>query len=394
MKKRFIAVAMTAVMAAFAFAGCSSSGSTESSGADASAPAEAAEGLGDEVINIGGIGPLTGNVSNYGVAAMNGAKLAIEQAKADGMNVEFICEDDKGDTQEATNAYEKLTSTDKIVALVGAVTSNPTIAVAQIAAQDNLPMISPSATADEVTAAGSNVFRACFTDPFQGEIMAKYASEKLSAKTAAILYDSSDPYSEGLMKSFEETAATVGIEIVAKESYTNGDVDFKSQLTKIGGVNPDVLFLPVYYQDVAQIATQAKQAGIASQLLGADGWEGVVKQLGSNGTDVVEGALFCCQFSSSSEDESVVNFVKAYEEAYGETPSQFAALGYDAAMIVIESIKTANSTDSQAIIDAMAAIEYDGLTGKCTFDENGTPIKTATITTIEGGDYKVVEDYQ
>lgn len=394
MKKRFIAAAMVAMMSAFAFTACSGgsdSASTASNG-DSSAQASGAAKTGEE-IKIGGLAPLTGDVSVYGIAACNGAKLAVEEANADGMNISFDCLDEKGDPNEATNAYDKLVA-NGVVGIVGDVTSKPSIAVAQVAAQDNMPMISGTATADEVTSAGPNVFRACFTDPFQGEVMAKYAAEKLGLKKAAILYNNADDYSEGLMKSFESTASTVGLEIVAKESYTGGDVDFKSQLTKIKGSGADCLFVPVYYQDVAQIAAQAKEVGVNVQLLGADGWEGVIKQLGENGTASVDGAYFCCQFSTSSEDQKVVDFVKAYKEAYGEEPSQFAALGYDAMMIMIDSIKTAGSTDKQAIIDAMKSIEYTGLTGKITFDENGTPDKAATITTIENGEYKVVESYK
>ena len=394
MKKRFIAAAMAAMVSAFAFAACSggsdSASTASADGAEASGAATTATG---EEIKIGGLAPLTGDVSVYGIAASNGAKLAVAEANANGMNISFECLDEKGDPNEATNAYDKLVASG-VVGIVGDVTSKPSIAVAQVAAQDNMPMISGTATADEVTSAGPNVFRACFTDPFQGEVMAKYAAEKLSLKKAAILYNNADDYSEGLMKSFESTAATVGLEIVAKESYTGGDVDFKSQLTKIKSAGADCLFGPVYYQDVAQIAAQAKEVGVDVQLLGADGWEGVIKQLGGNGTETVDGAYFCCQFSSSSEDEKVVNFVNAYKEAYDEEPSQFAALGYDAMMIMIESIEAAGSTDSQAIIDAMQAIEYTGLTGTITFDENGTPDKAATITTIENGEYKVVEAYK
>ena len=259
MKQRILAAAMAAVMMGAALTGCGNK-PAESGSSSAAANTDASE------IVIGGLAPLTGNASIYGIAVNNAIQLAVEQINQGegvlGKKIKYISYDTKNDATEAVNAYNKLVQNDKIVALVGDVTSTPTLAV-----KSGIPMISATATAEDVTAAGPNVFRACFTDPFQGDLMANYASKKLNAKTAAIIYNMADDYSVGLAETFEKTAKDLGLEIVAKESYTTNDVDFKSQLTKLAAKSPDVFFVPVYYQDVALIATQARQLGIKSTLL-------------------------------------------------------------------------------------------------------------------------------
>lgn len=391
MKKKTLALLLAIGMLAALAAGCGAPAEPANTAATTGGTTDATTG--DELI-IGGLAPLTGDVSVYGIACNNGAMLAVEEANAAGKNIKYVYYDEKGDATEAVNAYNKLVENDKIVALVGDVTSKPSIAVAQIAAKDNMPMISGTATADDVTKAGKNVFRACFTDPFQGEVMANYAKNKLAYKKAAILYNIADDYSVGLTESFRATAKANGLEVVADESYTGGDVDFKSQLTKIAGSGAECLFVPVYYQDVALIAAQAKEVGFKGVLLGADGWEGIIKQLNGNNLESIEGAYYCGQFSSVSEEENVKSFVAAYTEKYGEAPSQFAALGYDAMNIMLGAIDAAGSTDKDAIIAALQASNFKGVTGAITFDENGTPIKTAGITTIAGGEYKFVENYK
>jgi branched-chain amino acid transport system substrate-binding protein len=383
MKKRILAATLAAVMLSASATGCAQSGGSAATG---------------DTIKIGGLAPLTGNVSVYGIAASNGAKLAVEAInKAGGINgkkVEFICYDEKGDATEAVNAYNKLAQNDKVVALVGDVTSKPTIAVAQKAVKDKMPMITATGTAADITKAGENVFRACFIDPFQGQLMADYAAQKLNAKTAAIIYDNGDDYSTGVANAFEEEAKAAGITITNKEAYQSGSVDFKSQLTKIKAGNPDVVMVPVYYSDVALIAVQAKEIGLTAKLLGADGWDGVLEKIDKSNLDAVKDCFFCSQYSAESTDPDLQNFLKQYKETYKTDANMFAVLGYDAMGMMCEAIKQAGSTDSDKIIAAMKGLTYKGITGTTTFDENRNPVREAVITTIADGKYKFVENFK
>ena len=353
-------------------------------------------GSGDEIV-IGGLAPLTGSVAQYGVAVDNAVKLAVDDINAKGgilgKTIKYISYDEKGDPTEATNAYTRLVDQDKIVALIGDVTSAPCEAVAQQAARDKLPMITPSGTSEAITTYGENVFRACFIDPYQGQLMASYASKKLNAKTAAILFDNGDPYSSGIADAFEAAAKALGMTITNKEGYASKSTDFNSQLTKIKAGNPDVLLLPVYYNDVVLIAKQAKDQGLTATLLGADGWDGVAAQLDAASADVVKNAYFCSQYSASSSDPALQNFLKTYKEKYNEEPNMFAVLGYDAMQIMAAAIEKAGTTNSAAVIKALRETTYQGLTGTTTFDDKRNPVREAIITSFDGLNYKVVESY-
>ncbi|HHV32716.1 MAG TPA: ABC transporter substrate-binding protein [Clostridiales bacterium] len=396
MKKRILAAALAAVMLSVSATGCSQNSNTASGNAAAGASGAASAASGD-TIKIGGLAPLTGSVSVYGIATNNGIKLAVDEANKSGgvlgQQIEYISYDEKGDATEAVNAYNKLVQNDQVIALVGDVTSTPTLAVAQAAAKDGLPMITATATAAGVTATGENIFRACVIDPFQGELMASYSAKKLGAKTAAILYNMADDYSLGVAEAYKQAAASVGIHIVAEEKYQTNDVDFKSQLTSIKSKNPDVVFIPVYYQDVALIAVQAKQLGITSKLMGVDGWDGVLDKIDKSNVSALDGTYYCSQYTAESTDQKVQDFIKNYKAAYNAEPNMFAVLGYDAMNMMIESIKTAGSTDSDAIIKAMAGLKFKGLTGDITFDSDRNPVKTCAIITIKDGAYKFVEYY-
>jgi branched-chain amino acid transport system substrate-binding protein len=341
------------------------------------------------VIKIGGIAPLTGDVAVYGVAADNGAKLAIEEINANGgllgKQIEYVVYDDKGDPTEAVNAYKKLTSNDKVEAIFGAVTSKPTLTVTPLAAKDGIPMISPTATALEVTEAGPNIFRACFIDPYQGEVMAKFAVEELKATKAAVIYNTADDYSVGVAEAFRDAATNNGTEIVSFEGYNGEDKDFKAVLTNVKGQAPDVLFIPDYYNRVGLIAQQAKEVGITATLLGADGWDGVI---GVN-PEAVEGAYFCNHYSTDDEAAEVQNFLQVYKEKYNEDPVSFAALGYDAIKILAEAIEKAGSTDKEAVTKALAETNITSVTGTITFDENRNPVKGVSIIRIENGSNKL-----
>ena len=350
-----------------------------------------------DTIVIGGLAPLTGNVSQYGIATNNGILLAVEEINAKGgilgKQITFIPEDEQGDPTEAINAYNKLVQNDNIIALVGDVTTKPTIAVAQRASRDGIPMITPTATGADVTAAGENIFRACFIDPFQGELMAHYAFDKLNAKSVAVLYDSGDDYSSGIAETFKSTSEELGVEVVNYEGYSSGIDDFNAQLTKIKASNPDLIFLPVYYDDASKILVQAKRLEINAIFAGADGWDGVAEKLDASNLDVLDNTYYGSQYSRQSEDSRVQKFISDYKAAYKMDENMFAVLGYDAMMIMADAISRAGSTDSEAIVKALGETEFEGLTGTTVFDENRNPVREAYITTFENGEATVKEVY-
>ena len=348
-------------------------------------------------IKIGALAPLNGQVAVYGIAASNGLKLAVEERNAGegvlGKQVELKLEDEEGDATKAINAYNKLMG-EGIVALWGDITSKPTIAVAAKAAKDGMPMITPTSTATAVTKDVNNVFRACFLDPYQGESLASYSKEKVGAQKVAVLYDATDDYSIGLAEAYKAKAEELGMEVVYYDAFQAGDTDFKSQLSTIKTAAPEALFIPSYYNTIALIADQAKALGIETQFIGADGWDGVLSALTEENKSVVDGAIFANHYYIGDESEVVKSFVDAYTNAYGEAPNAFAALGYDAANILMDSIENAGSTDPVAIIEEMQAIQHDGVTGSIKYAGNGDPVKSITLITIKDGEYQLLEKYE
>ncbi len=355
----------------------------------------------ENVIKIGWLGPLTGNVAQYGIAVQNGVKLYIEQLNAaggiNGKKVEVVYYDEEGDATKAVTGYNSLMDAG-VVGIVGDVTTGPCTAVVAEAYKDNLPMITASATAISITydaetdTVYKNMFRSCFIDPFQGETMARFAKEVLGASTVAILYDNGDTYSTGVYDYFLSKSAELGLDVVAAESYASGSVDFSGQLTNIAAKNPDVLFLPIYYNDVALVAAQAADAGLDATMLGVDGWSSVLDAV----TDpaLIEGAYYCSGYSTEDTRPLVQKFLSDYAAAYnGETPNMFGAQGYDAAWILCDAIAKAEQSGKaygsadykQAIIDAMAATNSDYVTGHVSYDDHNDPQKTAAIINITGG---------
>ena len=343
-----------------------------------------------KVMKLGGIGPLTGPLAIYGVTSTNGSKLAFEEINKNGgilgKQVEYIVLDEKGDSTEAVTAYNKLVD-EGVVALIGDITSKPSLAVAEVAAQDNLPMITPTGTQFNITEAGPNVFRVCFTDPYQGVVLANFAKNNLNAETAAVVVNNSSDYSDGVAKAFVEQAEKLGLKVVAKEGYSDGDKDFRAQLTKILPTNPDVLVVPDYYEQVALLTTQAREVGIKATFVGPDGWDGVAKTLDASAYGAVENSYFTNHYSLQDQSPKVQNFLKAYKEAYNEEPSAFSALSYDAAYMMKAAIEKAGTTDKQAVVDALKNLDYDGVTGHLTFDENNNPVKAVTVLKIVNGEY-------
>ena len=343
---------------------------------------------GGDTIKIGASFALTGEVAIYGKAANNGAKLAIKEFNENGgvlgKQVEYIVEDNKGDEIEATNAFNKLVDKENIVAFMGSDISSTSEAIARLAADINMPMITPTGTKMDITAVGTNVFRACYIDPYQGRIIADFAATELKGQTAAILMDNGDDYSEGIANTFTDVFESHGGKIVNTESYTDQDKDFMPLLLNIKANNPDIILIADYYGPVSLIAQQIKEVGIDATLVGPDGWDGVLG-LVEHDPSVLEGAYFINHFSPDDDAAIVQSFIENYSAEYGEDANAFAALGYDGAMILLNSIEEAGSTDSDAIIAKMQASTTEGVTGTITFGDDRNPVKSVAIIKIQDG---------
>ena len=373
--KKILALICIMTLTVSLFAGCGSD--------DAEKTEEAGKtDSNEETIKIGTIQPITGDIAAYGTQTRDAIQMAVEEINENGgvlgKEIELVVEDDEGKPEKTINAFKKLVSKDKIVGFVGALTSNCSLAINTEAQNEKIPMITPASTNDTVTDAGDYVFRACYSDSFQGNVVAKFAYEDLGVTKAAILFDVTNDYSVGLKDEFTTTFEELGGEVVAVESYSSGDVDFKAQLTSISTTEPDVLFLPDYYSTVALIAQQVRNAGIDAPMLGADGWDSIVGQ----GADEVAGSYYSNHYSAEVEDEQVQSFVTKFEETYNVAPNALAALGYDAMYIMAKAIEEAGSTDSEVIKDALANVTYKGVTGEISFDENGDTIKSAVMEEI------------
>lgn len=355
-----------------------------------------------ESVKVGLIAPLTGEVAVYGNAVKEAVQLYIDDFNAADhpFDINLIVYDDKGDPTEAMNAYNKLVYQDDIAVLLGPVTSSPTFGVAEASVDDGIPALTPTATHPDVTSYGDNFFRACFEDPFQGGSMAKFAASELKATTAAIIYNNADTYSIGLRDAFMKTAEEVGLTVTTTEAYGASDIDFRAQLTNIIKTNPDVLFIPYYYNVTYMICSQARELGYTGTFLGVDGTDGVLDIDGAD-VSVFDGMYFANHYSADSDSPITQAFIKEYKERYGTTPNALAALGYDGAMIVCDAlervyndgVKIDGESSYEAIIEALRATEVDGVTGHITFDENNNPIKTLSIIQIKDGAYHFYMNY-
>lgn len=343
-----------------------------------------------ETIKIGGMAPLTGALAIYGVTTTNGAELAVKEINENGgvlgKKIEYVMLDTKGDSTEAVMAYNKLVD-EKVAGIIGEVTSKPTLAVAEVAVQDNMPLITPTGTQVDITEAGPNVFRVCFTNPYQGKVLAITSKERLGADTVAVMLNNSSDYSDGIAKAFIEESEKLGMKVMGVEGYSDGDKDFRPQLTKLAAMNPDVILIPEYYEQAALIATQAREVGVNSIFVGSDGWDGIAKTLDKSAYAAIENSYFTNHFSMEDQSEKIQNFLKDYREAYKEDPSAFSALGYDAVYMMKSAIEKAGTTDKQKVVDALKGIEYDGVTGYLTFDDHNNPVKAVTVLKIENGKY-------
>ena len=341
-----------------------------------------------DTFKIGGIGPLTGDAANYGNSVKNGCQVAVDEINAaggaNGKKLELLFEDDVNDAEKSVNAYNTLMD-QGVQAIVGSVTSSPCIAVAAESEKDGILQITPSGSAKECTA-GSNAFRICFTDPLQGEVMAKYIKDK-GINKIAMIYDVSNDYSKGIHDAFAAKFTELGGQLVDDESFAKGDIDFKTQLTKVKTSGAEALFLPIYYTEVGYISQQAATLGLNIPYYGCDGWDGIIKQLNGD-TKNIEGATYLTPFVATDTSEKVQAFVNTYKEKYNAEPDQFAADGYDAVYAIKAAIeKAGDDTSNEALVSAMTQISVNGLTGDMTFDENGEPNKSAKVVVIKDGQY-------
>ena len=346
----------------------------------------------DEII-VGEFASLTGGSASFGQSSHKGTQLAIDELNAAGgilgKKLKLITEDDQSLAGQPATIVRKLITQDRAIAILGEVASSKSLEAAPICQQSKVPMISPASTNPRVTEIGDYIFRICFIDPFQGTVMAKFALEK-GYKKVAVLTDVKQDYSVGLSDFFVKHFTANGGTIAKDQKYSTGDKDFKAQLTSIKAARPDAIFVPGYYGEVSLIARQAKQLGIKVPLLGGDGWVGdsLLKVAGN----ALDGSFFSSHFSPENQTPAAQNFVRKFEARYGAKPDDMAALGYDSAMILADSIKRAGGTDSQKLRDAIAATkDFQGITGAITIDQNRNASKSAVIMTIAEGGFKFLQ---
>ena len=346
----------------------------------------------DKIV-VGNFGSMTGAEATFGISTRDGIILAVEEwNKAGGVlgkQIELKAYDNQGKPEEARLSVDKLITVDNVVAVLGEVASTRSLAGAPVAQQNKVPMISPSSTNPAVTQKGDYIFRVCFIDPFQGEVMAKFAFNNLGLKKAGILRDSKSDYSMGLANYFIKTFTALGGEIVGDEKFVSGDVDFKAQLTNLKSKNPQFLYIPGYYTEVGLIARQAREQGLKVPLMGGDGWDS--DKLTEIGGESVDGSYFSNHYTQEDPRPEVQNFIKNYQARFGTKPDALAASGYDAARILFEAIKSAQSVEGPKIRDALASTkEFNGVTGIITINPQRDATKSAVVLQVKGKEFKYV----
>ena len=378
MKKK-LSLLLAVMLVSMSFTGCSKGTASKDS----------------KTIKVGLDYELSGQVATYGQSLVQGIELAFEEINKNGgvlgKQVEIVKADNKSDTSESANVATKLATRDKVVAILGPATSGNTKAAAPVAMQNKVPLISASATADDVTVDSNGkvreyVFKTCFSDSFQGVIMAQFASQDLGKKNAALLIDSTSDYSKGLAKNFKSKFEKLGGTVITEQAYQSKDTDFKAVLTKIKGTNPDVIYLPGYYEEVGLIIKQARELGLNVPILGGDGYESP-KLVELAGKTALNDVYFTNHYSSKDTTPEVVKFRKAFKAKYNKEPDAFNALGYDLAYFTADGLKRAGAADSQKLKEALAATkDFKGITGTISIDKNHNPVKSITILEEKNGE--------
>jgi branched-chain amino acid transport system substrate-binding protein len=380
--KKVLAILLSLSLVSFLFTGCaskaSSSGNNEGS-----------------TIKVGLDYELSGDVATYGQGLTEGIEFAVKEINANGgvlgKQIELVKVDNKSDNTESANVAMKLSTVDKVVAILGPATSGNTKSAAPVANQNKVPLISGSATADDVTVDSNGkvreyLFRTCFSDSFQGFIMANFAFNDLAGKNAAILVDSTSDYSKGLAKKFKERYAELGGKVVTEEAYQQKETDFRAVLTSIKATNPDVLFLPGYYTEVGLIVKQARELGLNVPVLGGDGYDSP-KLAELAGKDALNKVYFTNHYSSNDTTTEVVKFKESYNAEYKKDPNAFNALGYDMAYFLVDALKRAGEANSEKVKEALATTkDFSGITGTLSVDENHNAVKSITILEVKDGE--------
>lgn len=351
-----------------------------------------AGGSADEIV-IGEFASLTGGTASFGQGSHRGTQMAVDEINAAGgvlgKKLKLVTEDDQSKAGEAAIVVNKMISRDKVVAVLGEVASSRSMEAAPICQKAKIPMISPASTNPKVTETGDYIFRVCFIDPFQGTVISKFSLNK-GWKKAAVLTDVKQDYSVGLAQYFKEHFSKNGGTIVNDQSYSSGDKDFKAQLTSIKAANPDVIVASGYYTESGLIALQARELGITAPLVGGDGWDS--PSLVDVGGKAMEGNFFSNHFSAEDTAPIIQDFLKRYKDKYGDQADAMAALGYDSAMILVDAIKRAGTTESAKLREAIATTkDYKGVTGVITLDEKRNANKPAVMLEIKDGKFKYVE---
>jgi branched-chain amino acid transport system substrate-binding protein len=353
----------------------------------------AAQGVEGDTILVGEYGSMTGSEATFGQMTHKGIELAFNQVNAaggiNGKKLKLISLDDQGKPEEAATAVNKLITQNKVIAVLGEVASSRSLAGAPIAQQNKIPMITPSSTNPKVTEVGDYIFRVCFIDPFQGTVMAKFATEHLKVKKVAILKDVKSDYSVGLSTFFTNTLKGLGGKVVSEQTYASGDINFKGQLTNIKTSKAEAIFIPGYYTEVGLIARQARQLGIKAYLLGGDGWDS--SKLYEIGKDAINGGFFSNHYTTESTDPRVTKFISDFKAAHNEVPDGLAAMGYDAAQVLIDGLKRAKELTPSALRDALAATkDFAAVTGNITINEQRNAVKSAVVVKVAGTANKYV----
>ncbi|MBU0996963.1 MAG: ABC transporter substrate-binding protein [Firmicutes bacterium] len=348
-----------------------------------------------ETVKFGVIGPLTGDYSFYGTSVENGANLAAAEINADGgvlgLDLEIIAYDSKGEVVDGVNAYNRLIQEDEVDAIIGGTFSGVTLAFKDLAVADGVPVLSPTATNPNVTLDAGNMFRACYTDSYQGTVAALFTIEDLDATKAAVYYNIDDAYSEGLALAF--IAAYEDAELTVDDyTFGSGTDDYSATLTTIKNGDYDVVFVPAYVAEVGAILTQADSLDFGDTVfVGGDGWDGIE----ANYAAVAEGYYFGNHYAKTDPAQNVQDFVTNYEATYGEAPSALAALAYDAVYAMALAMENAGTTDYADVVAALQALEYaDAVTGAIKFDANGDPVKAITIIQVVSGEHVVIKKVQ
>jgi branched-chain amino acid transport system substrate-binding protein len=380
-KTKWAKMFMASTLLAGVLAGC---GTKDASGAGASSK-----------IKIGVNLELSGAVASYGESLEKGIDLAVAELNkkggVEGKKIQLVKVDNKSDAPEATNGAIKLTSQDKVTAIIGAATSGDTVAQAEIANSTKTPLISPSGTSPNVTVTDKGklneyVFRTSFIDPFQGTVAANFAAKKLNIKNAAIFADSASDYAKGLAASFKKTFKKDGGKIVDEEAYVAKDTDFRATLTRIKAKKPEFIFIPGYYEEVGLIIKQARELGLDVPLMGADGWDSPTL-VDLAGAAALNNTYITNHYSSDDPDKKIQDFVTKYKDKYnGDAPNAFNALGYDTVYMLADAIKRAGGTDPEKIKNALAKTKDLSLvTGVITVDKDHNPVKSATVLEYKDG---------